>query len=105
MKARRRDNQADRCSTEGASLALRPLALLPAPRRRTSVAECMIAFRCSRLATDTRIGPLVLHTKQSELLGCVVADYTLMLLIGGFCFVLVPTVLAALTVTWSSKSI
>ena len=45
------------------------------------------------------------HTKQPELLGRVVADYTLVLLIGRLCFVLVPTVLATLAVTWSSKSI
>lgn len=43
------------------------------------------------------------HTKQPELLGCVVADDTIVLLIGSF--VLVPTVVAVFAVTWTSKSI
>ena len=45
------------------------------------------------------------HTKQSELLGCVVADYTLVFLIGRRGFMLVPTVLATFAVTWSRESI
>lgn len=105
MKARRGDNQADRCSTEGTSLALRALALLPAPLRRAPMAESVIAFRCGRLASDTCIGSLMSHTKQPKLLGRVVTDYTLVLLIGRLCFVLVPTVLATLAITWSNKSI
>jgi hypothetical protein len=99
VKARRRDDQADRCSAEGASLALWPLALLPPPLRRALVAECVVAFRCGRLASDTRIRFLVLHTKQPELLGCIVADDTLVLLIGRLRFVLVPTVIATFAVT------
>lgn len=38
------------------------------------------------------------HTKESELLGCVVTDDTLVLL-GSLSFVLVPTALAVFTVT------
>jgi hypothetical protein len=63
MKARRRDDQADRSSTEGASLALPPLALLSPPLRRTPVAERVIAFRCSPLVSDTRTESLMSHTK------------------------------------------
>lgn len=84
---------------------MRALALLPPPLRRAPVAECVIAFRCGRLVSDTRIGCLMTHTKQSELLGCVVADYTLVFLIGRRGFMLVPTVLATFAVTWSRESI
>ena len=98
IKARRWDNQADRCSTEGAGLALRALALLSSPLRRALVAECVVAFRCGRLASDTCTESLVSHTKQPELLGCVVTNYTIVLL-GRLDFVLVPTVLAMFAIT------
>jgi len=61
---------------------LRALALLPPPLRRALVAQCVVAFR-----------------KQPEFLGCVVADDTVVLLIGRLSFVLVPTFLAVFAVT------